>query len=76
MSYKKCKECNGTGKVECEVHGTHTCPDCNGKGCTEGGKCPFDIDPWKHLPYDPKPYPSPKRPWYYKEPFKIWSCQS
>lgn len=32
---RKCKKCNGTGVEPCEVHGSHPCDLCNGKGCIE-----------------------------------------
>lgn len=57
----KCPECNGTGKIKCEVHEYHTCDRCNGKGCINMGftlfpKIPYcsrpelkfwDKDPWR-----------------------------
>ncbi len=32
---KKCPNCNGTGNETCEIHGSHECGKCNGRGCIE-----------------------------------------
>ena len=44
---KKCPRCNGTGREFCEVHGSHVCSHCHGKGC---------IDTWSS-------FPSPRWKW-------------
>jgi len=55
----KCPDCNGTGTEQCEVHGTHKCERCNGRGCIEKRSI-FDgvaigvSPPWK--PWTPSPY--------------------
>lgn len=43
---RRCRNCNGTGKEDCDVHGSHSCKECNGKGCT-------------HNKWNPQPFPDP-----------------
>ena len=37
MNRKRCDRCNGVGSEYCEVHGSHPCSNCHGRGCVEGG---------------------------------------
>ena len=64
MSRIRCPKCKGTGIEPCEVHGSHPCKRCNGKGCINGG---WDNSPWF-------PNPNPVRPTTY--PPWIVTCQS
>lgn len=48
---KICPDCQGTGKESCEVHGTHTCSRCGGKGCIGGTYHIPDVGPYRQPPY-------------------------
>ncbi len=55
MGFYRCKDCQGTGKVSCEVHLDHVCFKCNGKGCDYDGSIQ-----WKYMsePCVLRPHPS------------------
>ena len=49
---KRCDKCYGTGKEYCEVHGSHVCEKCNGKGCIDVPYCDkYFMDPKGPLPF-------------------------
>ncbi len=86
MTKIKCPDCDGTGKEPCEVHGSHPCERCNGKGCIKKPEYtpviipPTPIDPWPTKPFDPWPYkPTPIKPFdpwpkpTPNRPWKIWT---
>ena len=54
---KKCLNCNGTGWEKCEVHGNHSCKNCNGEGCVDDRIIinPRRFEPWPDNPNSWKP---------------------
>lgn len=69
MSSIKCLECQGTGKTSCEVHGSHPCKKCDGKGCTDKEGSWTGILPSYPIiqPQDNPIWPKRPRPFYYSK---------